>query len=272
MSPETVAGTRWAPSPSPSKPKPTTVPFPEGFGSVSVAGCSSTSPDGSSFRPTGAAANGEPWSERSGVAVIVVPSDTAPAGIASCIPSTAIVPPSEPTGALTAAASSATAAVLPSKRTVSAIRPTCPPGLRATTVTSPTAASAGTRKLARLPVAERTATGSPPTVILTFGPPKPLPVIDTIPPRSATAGEMELIPTAADQPAAGPASAAPQNTAASVPRRALIRPSPGRRTRPLRSPGTPRPSSVDPRRRNQRSCSRCSTRRRRTRAAVGGRT
>ena len=96
-------------------------PDPAGRGNVNVAGCSSTSPDGSSFSPTGAAANGEPSSERSGVAVIVVPSGTAPAGIASSIPSTAIVPPSAPTGTLTAAASSATAAVCPSKRTVSPI-------------------------------------------------------------------------------------------------------------------------------------------------------
>ena len=131
-------------------------PRPRGRGSVSVAGWSSTSPDGSSFRPIGTAPNGEPCSERSGVAVIIVPSGTAPAGIARLFRSTAIVPPSAPIGSVVAAASSATAATCPSNRTLSPIRPTWPPGSRASTTTSPNAARGGTRKLARLPVVEST--------------------------------------------------------------------------------------------------------------------
>ena len=148
-------------------------PFPAGLGSVSVAGLSSTSPDGSSLSPIGAPAKGDPASERSGVAVIVTPSGTASGGIASVMPPAVSVPPPAPTSALAAAASSATMATLPSKSTVSPISPAWPPGLVTRTVTSPSGASGGTRKLASVPVAWTTAAGWPPTVIVTFFPPKP---------------------------------------------------------------------------------------------------
>ena len=139
-----------------------------------------------SARP-GRRRTGEPCSERSGVTVIVVPSGTAPAGIASVIPPAASVPPPAPTSALDRGR-------LVHRDRDAAVEENGQPDLAGVAARVGDAdrdgadgASAGTRKLACVPVARRPSRW-PPTVTLTFGPPKPFPLTVTSSPRCAAAG------------------------------------------------------------------------------------
>src|SRR5262245_46434041 len=68
--------------------------------------------------------------------------------------------------------------------------PVCPPGFVSVTVVKPGGAPVGTIKVALLPVAVTTWAGTPPTVILTFWAPKPMPVIVTCSPTPAHEGVM----------------------------------------------------------------------------------
>ena len=192
--PAMPCGCRWSSEPSPAEPKPITsaVGTPAGSAKDRTAGRRKRSPSGSSFAPLmTVAASGESARSMSGVSAIVVSSDSAPAGIVSVRPPLPRVPPARPMVALTRRGASRIGVETPSKRTCRPIVPLWPPGLVALTVVRPGPASAGTRNVALLPVAETTSAVLSSTLILTFLAPKPWPVIVISAPRSAIAGVIE---------------------------------------------------------------------------------